>query len=324
MNLALELCMSVWVREKYLWDAMIAKRALAGQLLTPRQQERYDKWFNAPYRKLCFDKVAKTNIMAPNSLSAEAAKMCFMVEFKMSLDQGHLSMRFGSSPFFHLFVRRFTVSDSDAPQDVGVEHLPLGPAAGPLESYHEVAGSMADAGSDDDCLQEEFQEIMGENSDDAPFCLHEDGGGALEELEHLAGEEDDQAEMSDFEGEWSGAVDEADNDAWSMLHAGQNVQLRVTKNGLQARMEQIGGWGQLSCSNSQFSHLLPMRVGCRLQRWAPPGKPVRYQCWYPAADEHAQASTSITGHPKGMQIVTQWAREEHEKWCETQGAAASS
>ena len=102
--------MSICAREKFLWDSAIAKRATVGKVLPPKQKEKYDQWFNCPYRKLCFDKEAKVNVPSPSLLSPARAKDCFVVELKLSLEPAHLSIRFGSSQFYHLFVRKFQVA----------------------------------------------------------------------------------------------------------------------------------------------------------------------------------------------------------------------
>ena len=97
-NTPIELSMSQWVATRKKWDGAIAKRASEGKSLTPASLKAYKAFLDQRYRKLVMNIKTKTHIL----------------ELKMSLDPGHLPLRFGTGPFYHLYVRQFQLTAEEA------------------------------------------------------------------------------------------------------------------------------------------------------------------------------------------------------------------
>lgn len=113
-NVPLELTMSQWMSVRKKWDGMIAKRASEGKSLAPSSAKAYQAFLDAPYRKIVVDTKNKCYIPRPSSATSAIMQNCLILELKMNLDPGHLSLRFGTGPFYHLFVRQFEVGDTEA------------------------------------------------------------------------------------------------------------------------------------------------------------------------------------------------------------------
>ena len=109
-NTPLELAMSQWMVARKKWDGSIAKRASQGKGLSPAAAKSYQAFLDAPYRKIVVDTQRKCYVPRPSNASAATMKHCLVMEVKMSLDPAHLSLRFGSGPFYHLFVKQFEVT----------------------------------------------------------------------------------------------------------------------------------------------------------------------------------------------------------------------
>ena len=110
-NTGLELTMSNWMAARKKWDGTIASRAAAGKCLTPSAAKAYQAFLDAPYRKVVVNTKTKTYVPKPASTTSAAMQHCLIMEVKLSLDPGHLSLRFGTGPFYHLFVRQFEVEE---------------------------------------------------------------------------------------------------------------------------------------------------------------------------------------------------------------------
>ena len=113
-NTPLELAMSQWMAARKKWDSAIAKRASEGKTLTPSAAKQYQEFLDKPYRKIVVDTKTKCYIPRPSSANATTLQNCLVLEVKMNLDPAHLSLRFGTGPFFHLFVRQFEVQCEEA------------------------------------------------------------------------------------------------------------------------------------------------------------------------------------------------------------------
>lgn len=113
-NVPLELTMSQWMAARKKWDGQIAKRASDGKLLTPSAAKAYQAFLDAPYRKIVVDTKNKCYIPKPSSATAATMQNCLVLEVKMNLDPAHLSLRIGTGPFYHLFVRQFEIDVSEA------------------------------------------------------------------------------------------------------------------------------------------------------------------------------------------------------------------
>ena len=113
-NVPLELTMSQWMSMRKKWDGTIAKRASEGKSLTPSAAKSYQAFLDTPFRKIVIDTKSKTYIPRPSSATAATMQTCLVMEIKMNLDPSHLALRFGNGPFYHLFVRQFEVSETQA------------------------------------------------------------------------------------------------------------------------------------------------------------------------------------------------------------------
>lgn len=104
--------MAGWMALRKRWDGAIAKRAKLGRTLTPAASKAYQAFLDAPYRKVVFDLKNRTHVPKPSAVGSASLKDCLVAELKMHLDPGHLSLRFGDGPFYHLMVRQFEVAEA--------------------------------------------------------------------------------------------------------------------------------------------------------------------------------------------------------------------
>ena len=102
--------MSQWMVLRKKWDGSIAKRASEGKGLTPSAAKSYQAFLDTPYRKIVVDTKRTCYVPRPSSASTATMKHCLVMDIKMSLDPAHLSLRFGTGPFYHLFVKQFEVT----------------------------------------------------------------------------------------------------------------------------------------------------------------------------------------------------------------------
>ena len=68
--------------------------------------------------------------------------------------------------------------------------------------------------------------------------------------------------------------------------------------------------------------LLPPRAGARIQRFAPPGQPERFQVWYPYSPGDLRESTSSRGDENSLDECLAWAWEWHAIWQRLHGTGA--
>lgn len=117
------------------WDAAIAKRARIGRALTPKDMAAYNSFLNNNSRKLVFDTALKIHVARPGKVPPSTLKSAVVVEVKMSLDPSHLALRFNDGPFFHLFVREFTIET--VPSFVEELHETVAPEGEPADMPNE-------------------------------------------------------------------------------------------------------------------------------------------------------------------------------------------
>ena len=90
------------------------------------------------------------------------------------------------------------------------------------------------------------------------------------------------------------------------------IHLNVKKPEFLEKKEKL--WiPQLKSTDPRIKTLLPMRIGCRIQRHHPKSGKDQYQCWYPVSagdPEGTKHSRTCTGHD-ALVKVAKWAHERH-------------
>ena len=81
--------------------------------------------------KVVLDTKNKCHVPQPSKASAAVLKHALVAELKMALDPANVSIRFNNGPWYHLFVKEFTLAEAPpSASNLDAEHSP-GPACMP-------------------------------------------------------------------------------------------------------------------------------------------------------------------------------------------------